>query len=322
MILVKDYSEYSELYRVLVFFGVLFLLISISGIFGNLAWAAPLEQENSTYPRTVTDDQDKVVTLLKEPHRIISLAPSNTEILFSLGLDDNIVGDTDYCNYPEDAIGKSKIGGFSTVSIEKVMALKPDLVIAANGNNPDTITRIRDLGVPVYYSQAGNMDNILTTIEKIGYITGRSDTAEGLSKDLNTRAEKIEEKSKEKITHPTVAHVIWYDPIYVSGKNTFQDELINLAGGVNVFDKKDGHQIASVEELLSSNPDIILVNSGSGMGSNGSEIADYFKSDNRLSGLKAIKNNNIIIVDSDTADRAGPRLWDLLEKIAQEIQSF
>ena len=288
----------------------------------SMVYADTSTMENSSYPRTVTDDQNQTTTLSSEPHRIISLAPSNTEILFSLGLDDHIVGDTDYCNYPEEANKKDKIGGFSTVSIEKVMALKPDLVVAADGNSPETIKRIRGLGIPVYYTDAGTLDDVIKTIKNIGYLSGTNSKAEEISRKLSAREETIKKKSDEMKSHPTVAHVIWYDPIYVSGKNTFQDELILDAGGVNIFDDKDGHQIANIEEFITRDPDIILVNSGSGMSSNGSDIADFFKSDKRLSGLKAIKNNNIVLVDSDVADRAGPRLWDLLETIARDLQKL
>lgn len=276
----------------------------------------------SPWPRTIQDDQQQTVTVSSLPERIVSLAPSNTEVLFALGLDDQIVGVTDYCNYPEAAQKKSKIGGFSTVSIEKVIALKPDLVIASSGNNQEAIDRIKGLDIPVYYADAKNLDGIYTTFENLGYITGTSDKAKETVASLKAREEAVQKEGETLTKKPVVAHVIWYDPIYVSGKDTFQDELIRIAGGVNAFSEKDGHAIANIEEFISKNPDILMVNSGSGMGGNASEIMDYFKTEPRLAGLSAIKSDHAILVDSDIADRAGPRLWDLLEEIAPKIREI
>ena len=108
----------------------------------------------------------------------------------------------------------------------------------------------------------------------------------------------------------------------MSGKGTFQDELIQIAGGVNAFSDKNSHAIVNIEEFISKKPDIIMVNSGSGMGSDKTDIMEYFMNEPRLSGLSAIASNKTIMVDSDIADRAGPRLWDLLEEIAPKIREL
>jgi iron complex transport system substrate-binding protein len=278
--------------------------------------------DNLSWPRTETDDQGISITLDKPSQRIVSLAPSNTELLFALGLDDRIVGVTDYCDYPEQAAGKDKIGGFSTVSIEKVTALQPDLVFASEGNNPDTVERIRSLGIPVFLVDMNSMEEILKTLTKIGTLTGTSSQASGLVTSLTKRSERIMTEGEKLVRHPTVAHVIWNDPLYASGGETFQDELIRLSGGVNAFSEKESHQIVGVEEFLSKNPDILLINSGSGMGGNSSDISTWFREESRLSGLTAVKDNQIILVDADMADRAGPRLWDLLEEIAPRIRAL
>ncbi|HWQ66719.1 MAG TPA: ABC transporter substrate-binding protein [Methanospirillum sp.] len=274
------------------------------------------------YPRTIEDDQNVSVTLDKAPERIVSIAPSNTELLFALGLDDRIVGDTEYCNYPVEAQKKEKIGGFSTVSIEKVAALNPDLVVAADGNKPDTIDRIRSLGIPVYFSDATSLNHIQKTLEHIGYLTGVSDKAKKLNNELSSRSDLVKMEGENIEKHPSVAHVIWNDPIYVSGSGTFQDELIRIAGGENAFGDKVGHSIASVEEFISRDPDLLMINAGSGMGGNESDLSDYFRTDPRLSGLSAIQQNHVMIVNTNIADRAGPRQWDLLEQIAPEIREM
>ncbi|MFH0968743.1 MAG: cobalamin-binding protein, partial [Methanobacteriota archaeon] len=244
-----------------------------------IAFADDGVSDGLPYPRTIEDDQNVTVTLAKVPERIISIAPSNTEVLFALGLDDRIVGVTDYCNYPDQAVQKEKVGGFSTVSIEKVTALSPDLVVAADGNNPDTVDRIRSLGIPVYYTDAKSMADIQKTLKNVGHLTGVSDQAKKLNEELTARANQVAEQGEKLSKHPSVVHVIWNDPIYVSGSGTFQDELIRISGGENVFGDKEGHQIASIEEFISRDPDILLINAGSGMGGNSSDITEYFRTE-------------------------------------------
>ena len=300
--------------RNLIFF-CLFLVSLISCI--TTAEQIP---ESLSWPRTATDDQGITISLDKPPERIVSLAPSNTELLFALGLDDRIVGVTDYCNYPEQATTKGKIGGFSTVSIEKVTALQPDIVFAAEGNNPDTVERIRSLGIPVYLVDVSSMEDILETLTTMGTLTGTSSQASYLVANLSQRSERIRTEGQNIARHPLVAHVIWNDPLYVSGGETFQDELIRISGGENAFNDKESHHIASVEEFLSKNLDLLIINAGSGMGGNNSDIAAWFRAEPRLSGLSAVRENHIILVDADQADRAGPRLWDLLEEIAPQIR--
>lgn len=277
---------------------------------------------DASWPRTVNDDQNNRISIEKMPDRIVSLAPSNTEILFALGLEERIIGVTDYCDYPEEATEKEKIGGFSTVSLEKVVALKPDLVVASSGNNQEVIDRIKSLGIPVYFVQPENLDHIYETLENLGYLTGTEDTARLIQKSLKEREEIVKKKGEQLSNRPTIAHVIWYEPIYVSGSATFQDELIKIAGGINAFDGKSGHSIVSLEEFIHSNPDILMINTGSGMGDADADIVSYLKSEPRLSRLNAISNDDIIMVNSDIADRSGPRLWDMLEEIAPKIWKY
>ncbi|WP_319578773.1 cobalamin-binding protein [uncultured Methanospirillum sp.] len=302
---------------------ILALCLILSIIFGTVpVLSEPGTPIGNEYPRTVLDDQHVLVTLLSPPQRIISLAPSDTEMLFALGLDERIVGDTDYCNYPSEAAQKEKIGGFSTVSLEKVLALNPDLVVAADGNTPETIDRIRSMGIPVYYADAKSLSDVQKTLKNLGDLTGVSKQAEQLNKNLTAIADTVHQEGENLSHHPTVAHVIWNNPIYVSGSGTFQDELIHLAGGVTAFGDAEGHHIVSVEEFVTSNPDILLINTGSGMGSEGGDLSSYFRSEPRLANLKAVKENHIITVNTDVADRAGPRLWDMLEEIAPKIREM
>ncbi len=205
--------------------------------------------DNSQRSVTVTDDFGEIITIRGTPQRIVSLAPSNTEILYALDLDDRVVGVTDYCNYPPEAADKPRVGGYSTVNIEKVIAAEPDLVLAALGNTEDVVNRLRSLGLTVVSLNPLTVEDVLHDIELLGVVTGQEEEASTLVGELRARVEAVTGKTETLEEKPSVTHVVWYDPIWVSGRDTFQDEVIRMAGGVNVFDQVDGWGIVSLEEL-------------------------------------------------------------------------
>jgi len=270
--------------------------------------------------RTVTDDYGTTVTIAGTPERIVSLAPTNTEVLFALGLGDRVVGVTDYCNYPTEATTKPKIGGFSTVNVEKVAALNPDLVIASEGNGAELVDHLRKLNMTVIATGPKNVTGILNDITLVGDATGDRDNASALVLSLEARINATETNASALAAHPKVAHIIWNDPVYVSGNGTFQDELIAMAGGTNAFSDKTGYATVGTEEFIAANPDILIVNSGTGMGGSEDSVAQYFENETRFANVAAIKNHHVYVIDSDMVDRAGPRIVDALEIIAADIR--
>ncbi|MFA7563266.1 MAG: helical backbone metal receptor, partial [Methanoculleus sp.] len=273
-------------------------------------------------PVTIIDDYGETVRLDTMPVRIVSLAPANTEILFALGLGDRVVGVTDYCNYPEEATTKPKVGGYSTVNIERVVAAQPDLVVGAFGNTEEAINRLKSLGLTVITLSPDSVEGTLHDIRLTGKATDTEVEAERLAASMEARIDAVQEKTKSVTRPPTVAHVIWYDPIWVSGSITFQDELITLAGGTNAFPELEGWQIVSLERFITTDPEVIVVNSGTGMGSEGVDlIYRYFMNEPRLKTMKAIQQNRVYIIESDLIDRGGPRLVDALEEVAADIHS-
>jgi len=268
---------------------------------------------------TLTDDMGTVVSIESPPQRIISLAPSNTEILFALGLGDRVVGVTEFCNYPAEAPGKPKVGGYSTVSIEKVIALKPDLVVASYGNGESLLASLRSFGYPVIALHPETLSQVLSNIHLVGSAAGVEANATALRGALEQRIGLVEEQVSTMRERPTVAHVIWNDPVYVSGNGTFQDELIRLAGGENAFSHLDGWQTIGIEDFILADPDVLIVNTGTGMGGGEDAIARFFRDDPRFSGVTAIREDRVHLVDTDTADRAGPRIVDALELFAAAI---
>jgi len=256
------------------------------------------------------------------PQRIVSLSPSNTEILFAIGAGDRVVGVTDFCNYPPEVIEKVKrgeiqrIGGYSTVNIEKVIALKPDLVLASYGNGLGTIETLRKY-TKVLAFDPKDIKGIERSILAIGKATGNYENAEKLVKEMEERISKIKanERSGKK-----VVHIIWNDPIFVSGRETFIDEAISIAGGVNAFNFT-GWRAISVEDLIRANPDVIIVSSGSGMGGGRDIVYDWVLSDNRLKNVNAVKNGKVFVIDSDIISRPGPRIVEAIEQIQEFLSN-
>jgi len=313
---------------------LLFLLIFVSlSLVGCSSDNASLEgkpipttpQKNETKAITVTDDFGYNVTVQSYPKRIVSLAPSNTEILFALGLGDRVVGVTDYCNYPPEVVEKRKrgeiesIGGYSTINVEKVVELKPDLVVACYGNGLGTIEALKRLGLTVICLNPKNLEDVMRDIEILGKVTGTEENATELIGFMRKRIERVERIVSMAEDKPKVVHIVWHDPIWISGKNTFIDDLITLAGGKNAFDK-EGWATVSIEELVRANPDVIIVSSGNGMDSKGRDIIyEWVINEDRLKEIKAVKNGRVYVVDADIVSRPSYRLVYALEEFARFI---
>ena len=290
---------------------VISVLLLLSALLAGSVSAAEWE------PVTITDDLGVVVEITKYPERIVSLSPANTEILFALGLDERIVGVTEYCTYPEAANSKDKIGGFSTINTEKIAVLNPDLLIAADGNSEETIAHLRELGYVVITINADTIETTLKDILLVGTATGTSAEAEALVSSMRDDLAEIAEKT-EGLEEPTILHCMWTDPLWVSGSGTFQDEMITAAGGKNAAAAEGGWVALTMEKFLTMNPDIIVVDSGDGMGVGTDDaLRDFFLEDPRMQSLSAVQNERVYVVNADIIDRGGPRIVDGVEALAQ-----
>lgn len=270
---------------------------------------------------TVTDDYGVKVSVPSDPQKIVSLSPSNTEILGALDLIDKVVGVTDYSNYPAEAATKTNVGGYTAINSEKVVALNPDLVIADSGNGNETIDYLRGLGLNVVVLNPTDIEGVFKDIVLVGKATGTEDKANSLVNSMSDRVNSIKEKVASADTKPTVAHVVSYDPIYVAGKNTYQDQVISVAGGKNAFSSIDGWGTVNVEDLVNKDPDYVMINSGTGMSDeNGSNpVYDYFEQNTQVQSLKAVKDDHLALVDADIISRGGPRIVDAIEMVAKLI---
>jgi len=269
------------------------------------------------FPLTIEDQMGRKVTIEKQPERIVSLAPSNTEILFNLELGDKIVGVTDFCDYPEEAKTKEKIGGFSEPNIEKIISLQPDIVFATNMHQKP-VEELEKLGIPAVVLDPKDFDDMLASVEIMGRATGQSEKAAKIVNDLKARMEDIENKTA-KLTEdrrPKVYYEIWPSPITTAGPGTFVNDIIQKAGGINIAgDAKKSYPEYSVEMIVAKNPDIIIF---SHHGSSNQSVEDIL-SRQGWENVNAIKNKKVFYIDENLVQRATPRLVDGLEEMAKII---
>jgi iron complex transport system substrate-binding protein len=264
---------------------------------------------------TFTDDLGREVTIEKEPQRIVSIAPACTEILFALGLGDEVVGVTEYCDYPQEALAKPKIGTFTTPNVEAILALSPDLVLATGGVQTEVLDRMTELGLTVYAVNPKTFDQTVATILKVGDLTGTSAQAGDIVADMNQRANNIarrlNEMENQGRSRPRVFYEIFYEnSVWTAGSDSIISDLIRLAGGENIgdADASDYYEF-SVERLISENPQVYLVGSGSMF-----DPGDI----TQRSGwerMDAVKNGRVYVIDENLVYRTGPRLIDGLEAI-------
>jgi iron complex transport system substrate-binding protein len=195
--------------------------------------------------------------------------------------------------------------------------MNPDLILATPANTEEIIGRLRSLGLTVVTLDPQAIEDVLHEIELLGRVTGNEAEASALVDELRARIDAVVAGTGNLTERPSVAHVIWYDPLWVSGSDTFQDEVITLAGGRNAFGSLEGWSIVSLEEFITTDPDCILVSSGSGMGQEGYDaVYNYIVNEPRLQNLDAVREGRVYVIDADVVSRGGPRIVDALEEVA------
>jgi iron complex transport system substrate-binding protein len=259
------------------------------------------------------DEVGREAIFLFPPKRIISLAPNITEILFSLGLDEEIVGVSIHCNFPEKAKSKVRVGSYIRLDFEKITSLNPDLIIAtAAGNTRDMVDRLGTLGFPTYVIFPKNFNDILKNIAHIGQVVNREEEARGVIEGMRKRSQRIVELTNG-LPRPKVFVQIGDAPIVTVGKGSFADDLIRLAGGENITGKeKEVYPRFGMEEILKRSPEVIVISSMNPKGDYQKILQEW----NRWKTIPAVKNGRIHLIDSDLIDRPSPRIIDGLEELA------
>ena len=289
---------------------------ALLGIVLILAACTPVE---SVSPGAIVDDLGRSVSLEGMPQRIISLVPSNTEILFALGLGDKVVGVTEFCNYPAEVLDKEKVGGFSTPDIEKIIALQPDLILAGSIHAKEIIPALEERGLTVFALVPQSLDGILEDIRMVGKITGKGEEASKLVAQMEARIEAITDKTErlKPQERPRVFFITWHDPLKSMGSKSFPHELIEKAGGVNIFqDVEERNFQAEFETGVYCDPQVIIVTVGHAAGE--AKAFEWAKEEPRLKVTEAGKNSRIFPLDAGLT-RYGPRAVDALEQFAKFI---
>ena len=269
---------------------------------------------SSSATRTFIDEVGREVTFPFPPQRIVSLAPNITEILFSLGLDEEIVGVSIHCNFPEKARIKPRVGSYISVDFEKITSLKPDLIIATGaGNTREMVDRLGKLGFPSYVIYPKNFNDIMKSILNIGEVVNRERAAKRITEEMRKRSHRVVELTQG-LPRLKVFIQISDAPMVTVGQGSFADDLIRLAGGENIAGKeKEVYPRFGMEEILKRSPEVIVISS---MKPNG----DYQKISqewNRWKALPAVKNGRVHIINSDLIDRPSPRIIEGLEELAR-----
>ncbi len=268
-------------------------------------------------PGIFTDDLGREVRIEKVPQRIVSLAPSHTEILFALGLGDRIVGVTQYCNYPVEAKEKEIIGGFATPDPEKIVALRPDLILSFGSLQKSLVTKLQEKGQTVFWFYPHSVYETLESFERIGMLTGSSAAAQNLRKDVEARIENVEAKIKDipEEKRPTIFRVMGLDPLGTIGGLSFQTDVYRLAGGRNIFADTDKDYFElDLKTLIKLDPDIIVV-----CGENEEEAKRKIKDQEGWGDLTAVKTDRIVVISCDLICRPSPRISQTIEQLARKF---
>lgn len=262
----------------------------------------------------VRDEIGRSVQIMECPVRIVSMAPNITEILFALGLGNRIAGVTRFCNYPAAARSKPSIGGFVNPSIERIVSLRPDLIIAtADGNRKETISRLERLGFPVYVVKPVTVKGILDTIIHIGSITCRQDAARTLAGRLDRRIQRVAVLT-ESLKKPRIFVQVGMDPIVTVGNRTVIHEIVTLAGGENVAGGQNiNYPRYGIEAVLAAAPDVIIISTME-WGNNIEQAQAFWR---RWPGIPAVRSNRIFYLQADLLHRSSPRLIDGLEQLTR-----
>ena len=266
--------------------------------------------------KTVNDQLGRQIEVPNNPQRIVSLAPSITEIIFQLNQGSRLKGVTQYSNYPAQALSLPKVGSYIRLDLERIVALEPDLCIAIKDGNPkEIVDRLQSMNIPVYVVDPRDLATVIRTIEEIGSLLNASENANILTNKMRDRLNRIKAKVANTDKRPRVFIQIGISPIISVGSQTFIHDLISMAGGINVAAGYNAYPRFSREQVLALSPDVIIITSMARQA-----VFQQVKDEwSQWPDMPAARNQQIFVVDSDVFDRPSPRLLDGLEILVQLI---
>ena len=266
-------------------------------------------------PRTFVDDLGRKIFLAKAPKRVVSLAPSITEILYAIGLNDEIVGVTEFCDYPQEAKQKAKIG-YAQPNIEAIVTLEPDLVLAPRAFlRADLLAKLEQLKVTTFVVDPESFEEIPSRIQTVGRILNRSTAADGVAMAMRQRIAAIRSKM-EAVARVRVLYVLNSQPLITVGPGSYIHQVINVAGGSNIASQATvPYPHLNMEAVLKEDPEIIIFPIGKAEGISLAEQQEWL----RWTSLSAVKQGRLHQISADILNRPGPRIVEGLETLARII---
>ena len=298
-----------------------FPLVCVLGILVSFALVATTSCKTSgernfsnNQTHEVTDEAGRHVTLPVKIDRIVSLAPNLTEIVYAVGAGDRLVGRTSYCDYPPQAKTVTEVGDTLHPSVERIIALKPQVVLVSTASQLENFTRqLDEQKIAVYVTNPQSLAQVFDAIEKLGQLFGTSDVTAKLLSDLRRRATVVENATTS-LKPVRVFYQVSDEPLYTIGREAYLTDLIKRAGGISVTaDVPTAFPRFSDEAALASKPDAIILPSGGSMGNANSNVAPALKNS------PAVRDNRIYKINDDLLSRPGPRLVDGLEQLAKAL---
>ncbi|OEH93522.1 ABC transporter substrate-binding protein [Bacillus solimangrovi] len=275
----------------------------------------------SDFPVTVVDATGEELTIESSPERIVSLIPSNTEISFAIGAGEQIVGVTDWDNYPEEVTEIAKVGGLE-VNSESILALQPDLVLAhtsSTGSSEQALDQLKQAGITVVViPSATSISDVYDSIDLIGKVTGHAQSSAKIIDQMKERVEKVAEKAE--LISEAEKKTVWVEvqpepEIYTTGKGTFMHEILELIGAKNAAADGEGWLKYTEEDAVLLNPDVIVVTYGYYVDKPIEKVLGRLA----WQDVNAVTNKKVFAVDSDKFTRAGPRLVEGVEELAKLV---
>lgn len=290
---------------------IFYLIILIAFIFYSCNGEKKIESSKIFF-----DDLGNKITLTKEVNRVISLAPNLTEIIYILDYGDKLVGVTRFCDFPEEVKRKEIIGDIISINFEKIVELKPDLVLmTVEGNTKETFDKLSSLGIKVFVTNPRNFSGIKKSIKDLATIFNKTSKADSILKEMDSR---LNEVKKVSVRRKDGLFIISLNPLMVAGKNTFINEILESVNIQNIASKLEAnYPVLSREDFLIQNPEILIISSFEK-----ENLKEIIKSYPEWKQIEAIKNNNIVFVDENIFFRPGPRFILAVEFLSNKLKVF
>ena len=288
-------------------------------LIGACAPTTPVEDADSAAPITLTDARGVEISFNGPPQRIISMAPSNTEMLFAIGAGSQLIGRDDVSDYPPEALEIESIGStYGELNSEAILALNPDLILAADLTPPEQIETLENLDLVVFQVRnPAKFSDLFEILGDLGRMTGHTQEADTLAAQLRERTENVSSTVADADRVPVFYEVDGSDPAapWTTGSATFQDVLIQMAGGENVASALEGWGQLSIEEIVTRDPHVIFYAAGPWVPT----TIESLSARAGWSDIRAVVDGNVVAIDTNWVDRPGPRLVDALEAMAKSI---